>query len=177
LKEESAERTELFQEEKTENPSFSSPLPPFAPVKKLKNVREMSDVVSKKKRSEIMAAIRSRGNKATELKLVAIFRAQGIKGWRRGADLPGSPDFIFRPQRIALFVDGCFWHGCPWHCRMPKSRGEYWIPKIARNKRRDWEIRKKLRILGWRVFRIWEHSLKKPERVAAQLQAMLGNNG
>jgi DNA mismatch endonuclease (patch repair protein) len=135
----------------------------------------MAEVISKSKRSQIMAAIRSHGNKATELKLISIFRAQGIKGWRRHSDLPGKPDFAFSKLRLALFVDGCFWHGCRWHCRMPKTRVEYWKPKIARNKRRDSEIRKQLRSLGWRVVRIWEHSLKKQGNAVTQLCAMLGN--
>jgi DNA mismatch endonuclease (patch repair protein) len=122
-----------------------------------------------------MAAIRSRGNQATELKLISIFRTEGIKGWRRRSTLPGKPDFVFPRERLALFVDGCFWHGCPWHCRMPKTRRDYWRPKIARNKRRDLEVRKRLRGIGWRVYRIWEHSLKKPNRVTVRLQAMLGS--
>jgi DNA mismatch endonuclease, patch repair protein len=135
----------------------------------------MADIYSKKKRSQVMAAIRSSGNKVTELKLASIFRSHGIKGWRRHKSMPGKPDFIFLRQRLAVFVDGCFWHGCRWHCRLPKSRCGYWTPKIARNKQRDLEIGKQLHRLGWRVCRIWEHSLSKPERVAARLHAMLGN--
>jgi DNA mismatch endonuclease (patch repair protein) len=135
----------------------------------------MADVFSKSMRSQVMAAIRSRGNKATELRLISIFRAEGIKGWRRGAVLPGKPDFAFHRLRLAIFVDGCFWHGCPWHCRMPKSRPEYWKPKIARNKRRDLEIRKQLRSIGWRMVRIWEHSLKRQDKVAERLRVVLGS--
>ena len=81
----------------------------------------MADVFSKRKRSQVMAAIRSKGNKDTELKLAAILRAHGIKGWRRHRPLPGKPDFIFPKHRLAVFVDGCFWHGCRWHCRMPQD--------------------------------------------------------
>ena len=135
----------------------------------------MADVLSKKKRSEVMAAIRSKGNKVTELKLALILRNYGIKGWRRHPRMLGKPDFVFKKERLVVFVDGCFWHGCRWHCRMPKSRGEYWMPKIARNKQRDLEIKKRLRKSGWQVYRIWEHSLKKPERDIARLHAMLGN--
>ena len=94
----------------------------------------MADVFTKKKRSQVMAAIRSGGNKDTELKLAAILRAAGITGWRRHQPLPGRPDFVFRRARLAVFVDGCFWHGCRAHCRMPKSRTEYWQPKIVRNR-------------------------------------------
>jgi len=122
-----------------------------------------------------MAAIRSHGNKDTELKLVAILRAAHITGWRRHQSLPGHPDFAFRRSRLAVFVDGCFWHGCRWHCRMPKSRTDFWIPKIARNKKRDREVNMLLRERGWRIFRIWEHSLKDPGRVAATLHAALAS--
>jgi len=68
----------------------------------------MADVFSKRKRSQVMAAIRSKGNKDTELKLASILRAHGIKGWRRHQPLVGKPDFIFLKQRLAVFVDGCF---------------------------------------------------------------------
>jgi DNA mismatch endonuclease, patch repair protein len=135
----------------------------------------MADVLSKLKRSQVMSVIRSTGNKSTELKLAALLRAAGIKGWRRRQSLPGRPDFVFRASRLALFVDGCFWHGCRWHCRMPKSRGAYWNPKIARNKARDKTVATALRKRNWRVFRVWEHSLRNPERTLANLQAILAN--
>jgi len=121
-----------------------------------------------------MAAIRSTGNKATELRAVAIFRAHRIAGWRRHQALPGRPDFSFRRERLAVFVDGCFWHGCRGHCRMPKTSLDYWTPKIARNKRRDQQVRAMLRQRGWRVYRIWEHALKSPRRVAERLRDLLG---
>jgi DNA mismatch endonuclease (patch repair protein) len=120
-----------------------------------------------------MAAVRSRGNKDTEMKLAAILRACGITGWRRQQPLPGKPDFVFRRPRLAVFVDGCFWHGCRAHCRMPKSRVKFWTNKISRNKVRDAEVGRMLRCAGWRVLRFWEHSLNHPERVASKLQAVL----
>ena len=133
----------------------------------------MADVFSKKKRSQVMAAIRSKGNKDTELKLAAILRTQGVKGWRRNHPALGKPDFVFLKQRLAVFVDGCFWHGCRWHCRMPKSRKDFWTPKIARNKARDRKVGRLLRKRRWRVVRFWEHSLSQPIEVAAKLRAML----
>jgi DNA mismatch endonuclease (patch repair protein) len=129
----------------------------------------MADVFSKKKRSQVMAAIKSKGNKDTELKLISIFRANGITGWRRNQKLPGKPDFIFRRERIALFVDGCFWHGCRRHCRMPKTRRNFWLPKISRNKTRDQEVNGMLRKTGWRVLRVWEHELGKSKQLNAKL--------
>jgi len=127
-------------------------------------------------RSARMALIRSKGNKATELRLAAILRAAGITGWRRHARISGRPDFVFFKARIAVFVDGCFWHGCRWHCRRPKSGSAYWEPKITRNKGRDREVVAQLRRSGWRVYRIWEHSLKQPEKVIARLNAVLAKD-
>ncbi|MGH7967824.1 MAG: very short patch repair endonuclease [Limisphaerales bacterium] len=135
----------------------------------------MPDVFTKAKRSQVMAAVRSRGNKDTELKLVAILRAAHITGWRRHLPLPGRPDFAFPHQRLAIFVDGCFWHGCRRHCRMPKSRTHFWVPKISRNKRRDLKVRRLLRAKGWRVFRVWEHSLRNPGRIALNIQTALAS--
>ena len=85
----------------------------------------MADVFSKAKRSEVMSRIRSRGNKDTEVALALLMRASGITGWRRGQKLFGKPDFAWHPPRLALFVDGCFWHGCARHCRVPKTRRDF----------------------------------------------------
>ncbi len=120
-----------------------------------------------------MAAIRSRGNKETELKLASILRATRITGWRRHQSLPGRPDFIFRRQRLAVFVDGCFWHGCPKHCRMPQGNREYWRRKIAGNSARDHRVTRLLRSRGWRVLRIWGHALASPAAVVSRITSNL----
>lgn len=133
----------------------------------------MTDILSKKKRSQVMAAVRSTGNKNTELRLITILRAHQITGWRRRQKLPGKPDFLFRAQRVAVFVDGCFWHGCSRHCRMPKSNVAFWRRKIGTNRKRDLIVNRCLRKNGWRVIRFWEHSLAKPEAVAKRLQSSL----
>ncbi len=133
----------------------------------------MADVFTKKKRSQVMAAIRSKGNKATELRLASILRAARVTGWRRHQPFPGHPDFIFRHARLAIFVDGCFWHGCRWHCRIPSSNRQYWHLKIKRNKKRDLAVRKLLRLRGWRVLRIWEHALRTPKSVATRINSEL----
>lgn len=124
----------------------------------------MADTFSKQKRSEVMALIRSHGNKATELRLIAIFREAGIAGWRRKQSLPGKPDFLFRKQRLAVFVDGCFWHGCPKCYRRPASNQTYWDEKIQRNRKRDLLVTRELRKTGWRVLRIWEHQLAEKSK-------------
>lgn len=125
----------------------------------------MTDVFSKKKRSQIMAAVRSTGNKVTEGYLVNLFRHHGVKGWRRQLGLPGKPDFTFRQERVALFVDGCFWHGCPKHLRLPSSNRRYWEKKVARNQARDRAVSRELRLRGWRVLRVWEHEVSDEQRV------------
>ncbi len=121
----------------------------------------MADFLSRKKRSALMAKIKGKGNAATELKLIALFRRHGIVGWRRGSRLPGRPDFVFPAARLAVFVDGCFWHGCPRHATWPKQNATFWRAKIRRNRARDREVGRELRALGWRVLRIWQHALAK----------------
>jgi len=129
----------------------------------------MADIWGKQKRSEVMSLIRSRGNKATELRLIAIFREFGITGWRRNQALLGKPDFTFRRERVVVFVDGCFWHGCPKCYRRPGSNRKYWDAKIAANRKRDRYVSRELLELGWQVVRIWQHQLDKPARVAGRV--------
>lgn len=133
----------------------------------------MADVFSQKKRSQVMAAIRSYGNKDTELKLAAIFRESGIRGWQRHQALPGRPDFAFRNERLAVFVDGCFWHGCPLHGRSPTTNRPYWLKKLRRNRARDRAVTLELRRRGWKVLRLWEHALRGPKQVAQRCRRAL----
>ena len=128
----------------------------------------MADVFTKAKRSAVMALIHSHGNRATELRLIALMREHGITGWRRNAPVFGKPDFVFRRERVALFVDGCFWHGCPRHATMPANNRAFWKAKLARNSKRDREVTRTLRKAGWRVVRMWEYALARP-RVRATL--------
>jgi DNA mismatch endonuclease (patch repair protein) len=107
-----------------------------------------------------MAKVKSQGNHSTEIRLVRLFRAHGVSGWRRHQDIEGSPDFVFPKARVMVFVDGCFWHGCPKHCRLPVSHSQYWREKIGRNKARDARANRRLRRDGWRVFRVWEHEIQ-----------------
>lgn len=120
-------------------------------------------------RSTLMSNIRGKDNKATELRLISIMRENGIIGWRRHQPLIGRPDFVFRKFKIAIFVDGCFWHGCPRCYRAPKSNQTFWEEKLSRNRARDRKVTRELRRAGWRVIRIWEHSLNQPAAVARRL--------
>lgn len=120
----------------------------------------MSDVYDKKTRSEVMKQVKSKGNKSTELKLISIFKDNNIKGWRRGYKAKGHPDFVFLPARIAVFTDGCFWHGHDCRNTKPSSNKEYWDKKIGRNMERDREITELYQSRGWTVIRIWECEIK-----------------
>ena len=117
----------------------------------------MPDVFTKEKRSQVMAAIRSRGNKATELKLASILRAAGITGWRRHQPMSGRPDFVFRTARFVVFVDGCFWHGCPDHHTVAATNEAFWAEKVQSNRARDRDTDRRLADAGWISLRVWEH--------------------
>jgi len=107
-----------------------------------------------------MASVKSRDTKSTELKFISILKEKGITGWRRNYQLTGKPDLVFPRLKIAVFIDGCFWHGCPSHCRMPSSNVKYWNNKIGKNKIRDKQITKALKMKSWKIIRIWEHGIK-----------------
>lgn len=121
----------------------------------------MADRLTRASRSLVMRRNRGRGNRSTELRLRAFLVRSRVRGWRLGdrSEVPGRPDFIFTGPRVAVFVDGCFWHGCP-RCRsIPVSNRSFWRAKIARNKSRDRRVGRLLRSKGWKVVRIWEHQL------------------
>jgi len=120
-----------------------------------------------------MARVRPRGNASTEGALAALFRAAGLRGWRLHLPLPGTPDFAFAGARVAVFADGCFWHGCPRHFRAPGTRRAYWLAKIRRNAARDRRVAARLRRMGWAVLRVRECEIARgrlPGRVLARLR-------
>lgn len=110
-----------------------------------------------------MASVKPANNKSTELRFFSILKEKGITGWRRNYSVTGRPDFVFPRLKIAVFIDGCFWHRCPNHCRLPASNKDYWNKKIERNRIRDKKTSKALREKGWTVIRIWEHEIKTNE--------------
>lgn len=140
------------------------------------------DSISKEARSANMARIRSKSNRSTEWRLRAMLMRRGIQGWKLHAkNLPGSPDFVFDRARVALFVDGCFWHCCPKCGHTPKSNRGYWSRKLDRNRKRDAQVSSRLRRGGWRVIRIWECELASANsglaRKLARLDGLLRQAG
>lgn len=128
-------------------------------------------------RSELMSRIRSRGNATTELRMMVMLRRAKIVGWRRHLPLQGQPDFAWPKCKVALFVDGCFWHGhdCGRNL-VPKKNVQRWRDKLAQTSKRDRRATRVLRSMGWKVIRIWEcelstnseHCIKRIERVIAK---------
>jgi DNA mismatch endonuclease (patch repair protein) len=139
----------------------------------------MSDIFDKEKRSDVMSKIRSKKNKSTELKLIALFKEVGIKGWRRDYPVKGKPDFVFIKERVAIFVDGCFWHGHDCRNVTPSDNAEFWNKKRANNRERDARATERLEAHGWTVIRIWECELKKKnERISVErIENALLKNG
>lgn len=148
----------------------------------------MADIFTKAKRSEVMSHIRSRGNKDTEMRLVGLMREHRIIGWRRhqqlrivvgGVTKRVRPDFVFREAGLAVFVDGCFWHGCPKCYVRPKQHRKFWDEKVVTNQARDRRQTRALKAMGWRVLRLWECALTKrsADRTMARLHRMLAAVG
>jgi DNA mismatch endonuclease (patch repair protein) len=124
--------------------------------------------------SRVMSAIHSKGNATTELAFASLLRAAKISGWRRHSKVLGTPDFAFPRQKVAVFLDGCFWHGCSIHGRKPKTNSVFWETKIQRTRARDNRISRNLRKCGWIVIRIWEHEIKsKPANCISKVQTKL----
>ncbi|MBX2979406.1 MAG: DNA mismatch endonuclease Vsr [Flavobacteriales bacterium] len=112
---------------------------------------------SKLQHSALLSRVHGHGDKANESKL---YRTHGMKRWRQHQPLFGRQDVIIPRSKLAVFVDGCFWHGCPKHATQPKGNRRFWAEKLEANKSRDRKVNRELRAKGWRVLRIWEHDLK-----------------
>lgn len=119
-----------------------------------------------------------RGNRRRDSSLeLAVRRKLHASGFRYRVDyapLPGlrsRADIVFTRSKVAVYLDGCFWHGCPTHGTIPVSNADYWVPKLARNRQRDQEATQSLRVAGWTVLRFWEHA--SIESVVAEIAAVL----
>ncbi len=117
----------------------------------------MTDTFSMKKRSEIMSKINSSKTKP-ELKIKSLMKKLGFS--YQPKNIFGKPDFANKKNKMAVFIDGCFWHGCKKHCRMPSQNKKYWTNKIENNVKRDKEVSNYLKKDGWKVVRVWEHEIK-----------------
>ena len=138
-------------------------------------MRKMTDVLTEAQRKHNMSQIRGKNTKP-EIKLRKLLWSQGIRGYRIHFNLPGKPDIVFTKKKIAIFIDGCFWHKCPIDFQEPETRKEFWMKKINSNVERDERTTKKLQGDGWTVLRFWEHEVrKKPEDVVKRIIHTLKN--
>lgn len=120
------------------------------------------DNLSSIDRRKAMQAVKS-SQTSLERSFASQLASRGIRGWKCNlTSVSGKPDFAFPKEKIALFIDGCFWHGCR-KCQkpLPVANAEYWLQKIERNKKRARKVGRELRSKGWIVLRFWEHDLKK----------------
>jgi DNA mismatch endonuclease (patch repair protein) len=126
-------------------------------------------------RSRSMAAVKGKRNKSTEWKLRAALVRAGIRGWAvTPRSVPGTPDFYFRDRRLAVFVDGCFWHNCPTCGHVPNTNSVFWKAKLTRTTERDLHTTESLTAQDIHVLRFWEHEIHDGpssclERIAKQL--------
>lgn len=119
----------------------------------------MADVFSKGKRSKIMSSIKAKNN-SIDRKLWALLRKNNIE-FKKYAKIHGTPDAVISNKKIAIFCDGCFWHGCSKHYKEPRTRTYFWKMKIKRNKKRDSEVSRLLKDSGYKVIRVWEHEIEE----------------
>ena len=134
----------------------------------------MADVLTPEQRHKNMSRIRGRDTRPELCLRRALWRA-GLR-YRLNAKLLGKPDLVFPRARLAVFLDGCFWHGCPEHLVRPKTNARFWETKIARNIKRDHFVNEELAILGWKVLRIWEHDLNQnPGSAVERVKAIIAD--
>ncbi len=134
----------------------------------------MTDVYGPEKRSAVMRRVKAK-NTTPELAVRRLLTALGARYRLHRADLPGKPDIVLGPHRLAIFVDGCFWHGhdCPRGARVPKANRDYWLGKVGRNRERDTASRAALEAAGWRVETVWECELKDGAGLRARAEGWL----
>jgi len=126
-----------------------------------------TDVLTRAERSRCMSRIRGHNTKPEVMLRKALWK-RGLR-YRIHHGLPGRPDIVFPARKIAVFVDGCFWHRCPLHWQAPKSNAEFWEQKIGENQIRDARVNMELEEAGWRVIRIWEHDIRKALKTTADM--------
>ena len=120
--------------------------------------KKLADVLTKSQRKKCMSRVRGRDTKP-ELTLRKALWGNGFR-YRLKSNLIGKPDIVFPSARVVVFVDGCFWHGCPMHGSIPETNADFWQDKISKNKKRDYNVSRQLTEDGWIVLRYWTHELK-----------------
>ncbi|MCG8037119.1 MAG: very short patch repair endonuclease [Candidatus Thiodiazotropha taylori] len=132
------------------------------------------DVLTPEQRSHCMSRIQGKNTKP-ELTLRKALWAAGHR-YRLKNRLPGRPDIVFPSKKVAIFIDGCFWHKCPEHFQAPASNSKFWADKINRNVERDREVEQLLIDRGWQILRFWEHEVRdSPEACISKVQRIFSD--
>lgn len=136
---------------------------------KIPRFEEKGGFYTNKRNSALMKRIKGK-NTACEIELRKIIWHLGYRYRKNVKNIPGKPDLVFKGKKVAVFIDGDFWHGYNWETKKNniRSNRDYWIPKIERNIQRDREVTAKLKSLGWQVFRLWEHEVKNDIKKSVQ---------
>jgi DNA mismatch endonuclease (patch repair protein) len=129
----------------------------------------MADVLTPEQRRLNMSRIRDRNTKP-EKALRSALHAEGLRFRIHRRDIAGCPDVVFPAKKIAVFVDGCFWHGCPEHQTMPRTNPAFWEKKLQRNRERDEAVTRTLESAGWKILRFWEHEVRR--EISSVVQAV-----
>jgi DNA mismatch endonuclease (patch repair protein) len=121
----------------------------------------MADNLNPEDRRKTMQAVKGKGTRL-ERRLFAMLAGMRVKGWKKNAsDIEGKPDVVFSHEKLAIFIDGCFWHGCPvCNRKLPETNHEYWVRKINRNVELAKIHNQKLADDGWIIIRVWEHEIR-----------------
>ncbi len=136
----------------------------------------MTDTVTKKKRSEIMRAVRSKDSKIEIVFRRALWKA-GFRYRKNDKNYFGKPDIVLKKYKTVVFIDSCFWHGCAKHCRIPSTNKKYWVAKIERNKERDKEVNKWYKKNDWKTIRFWEHQINKDiDKCVKRIQSFISHH-
>jgi len=129
----------------------------------------VADNLSREKRSRVMSSIRAKDTRP-ELAIRKLLWNEGIRYRKHDGSVHGRPDISNKSRKVAVFIDGCFWHGCPRCYKEPKSNVSYWREKIIRNKKRRTLVKSNLRKDGWKVFEFWEHHVNNnPEKITMKI--------
>ncbi len=141
------------------------------------NAHNQPTTFGKLNRFELMSRVRGSGNRTTELKMAQLLRKAKLKGWRRHLPLLGKPDFAWPLEHVALFVDGCFWHGHNCRNLSPRTNVTSWRNKIEKNRKRDKKVTRDLRAQGWSVLRVWECQLKSStSKITSRIELTLSRS-
>ncbi|MFA6550954.1 MAG: very short patch repair endonuclease [Patescibacteria group bacterium] len=136
----------------------------------------MADSISKKKRSEIMSRVRSKDSKI-EIEFRKKLWKSGFRYGKNSTKYFGKPDLMLLKYKTVIFIDSCFWHGCKKHCRLPATNKKYWFAKINSNKKRDKGVNKYYKKYGWKIFRVWEHDIRKnSDKAITKITKFLNEN-